>query len=104
MDIWCGCTKRTCPFWSRTRKESRSVLKITPTVWLLDAGETLDNHQEGGCLLQLDQVMKFIVAHDVSTSANLCSLAKVFREHRNLSGVERSATQSRLNKTDRPLA
>ena len=68
--------------------------------------ETLErsNHQGGGCLLQLDQVMKFIVAYNVSARANLCSLAKIFREHRNLSIVERSATQNRLNKTDRPLA
>src|SRR5258708_33044345 len=35
IDIWCGCTNRSATFASNTRKESRSVLKITPTVWLL---------------------------------------------------------------------
>lgn len=85
MDIWCGCTRRTCPFWSRTRKESRSVLKMTPIVWLLDTRETLErgNHQRV-CLLKLDQVMEFIVADDICARANFCSLAKVFGEHRDL--------------------
>ena len=38
--------------------------------------------------------MKFIVAYDVRARANLSSLTKVFGEHRNLSDVEGSATQS----------
>lgn len=32
--------------------------------------------------------MKFVVAYDVRSCANLCSLTKVFGEYRNLSKVE----------------
>ena len=34
MLIWCGFTETTWPYWSSTLNDSRSILKITPTVWV----------------------------------------------------------------------